>query len=191
MKRYLFAALTLLVANAPVTAQDTPDRPHNVTLDVTALGGSLYYAQRTGPGVSYGFGGGVGGDFLSAMVIGGRHFGEACCITYEDRDAADNELLFEILHLDAFRRTVVSERLEYDIGLRASAFFHGDDSDDELGGGLFGGLHGGIYYGWRNLKIGPQVLVGVFGEQNDPQQPWLKEFGVLLTPISIRTSFSW
>ena len=176
----------LLVAAVPAGAQEQSGRPNNVTLDATALGGSLYYVRETGPGVAYGFGGGVGGDFLSVMVVGGRHFGEACCITYEDRDAAGNEMLFEVLHLDAIRRTVVSRRLEYDIGLRASVFFHGDDSDDDLGGGWFGGLHGGVYYGWRNFKVGPQVMAGIFSEGAGTN-----EFGVLLSPISIRTSFSW
>lgn len=159
--------------------------PNQLTLDATVLGGSIAYARRTGPGAYLGFAAGVGGDFLSAMLIGGSHFAEDWGISYEPKDGAGGELLFEILHLALFRRQTLGSGWETDYGARASVFFHYDDSDDDPGGGLFGGAYAAFLWGGRHLRVGPRVMAGVFDDAV------ANEFGVLLNPITLRLTLPW
>jgi hypothetical protein len=163
--------LLLLACAAPLAAQQAvPNalraRPRNqLTLDAGVVGGSLAYARRVSDHRLIG-GGGVGGDFLSYMVLAGRHFAEDSGLAYEPKDGFEDKLLFEMAHLSAFVRHEPSERWQIDTGLRASVFFHFDSSDDDPGGGFFVGGYAGAYYGWRWLKIGPRVLVGRFSEDD-------------------------
>lgn len=172
-------------ADAPDTlATAAPARPNHITLTGHMVGLTVGYARAIRPNTLLGGEVGAGGDLFSAMAVGGRHFGQ--WLSYEERDAAGDESLFELAHVGAFVRRVHGDRLDYDVGLRASAFFHWDESDDDPGGGLFAGAYGTVMVGWRRVKLGPRVQVGLFDEGGGT-----RELGVYVVPLTVRATFSW
>lgn len=177
-----FASLFTLLPG-PTAAQPAPPAQHRnqVTLDATILGGSLGYARRTSGRRLVGGGIGVGGDFVGYMLLAGRHFAESSGPAYETRDGFTDKLLFEMLHLNAFVRHETTGRWTFDTGARASLFFHGDSSDDDLGAGIFLGGYAGAFYDVGPLSLGPRLLVGGFSEGRP-------EFGIFVAPITIRLS---
>ncbi|HSG49772.1 MAG TPA: hypothetical protein VLA43_18255 [Longimicrobiales bacterium] len=181
----LASLLALFVFAGPAGAQRR--QPDTVlALDVDVLGGSLSYARATGPGRYWGVAAGVGGAFLSRMLLSGRHFAHEDGPSYQPRDGAVDKALFEILHAGVFRRWAPSDRFNADAGARASVFVHFDSSDDDPGIPLFVGLYGGAMVGGRRLKVGPRLLVGMFSEGSTA-----REFGVYFVPLSGRLSFGW
>lgn len=178
---------------ADASAQRIP--ANEFAVDAEVLGGTLSYAWGGADGTYWGVGAGIGGSLLSTMVLAGRHFSEEGWIAYEQRDGATEKLLIELLHVEAFRRWSPSLRQEYDVGVRASAFIHGDSSDDDFGGGLFVGGYTTAHWGWDHVKVGPRVLVGYFtegsGTDRDGIRRHTREFGVFLSPLTGRISFGW
>lgn len=175
-------AATTRAGGQEIASDRTP--VSHFTLTAHTLGLTAGYARETRPGVLFGGEIGGGGDILSVMVLGGRHFGEF--ITFEERDASGGEELIELVHVGAFMRHVSSDRFDWDAGLRASAFLHFDDSDDDPGGGLFVGAYGTAFFGGRHFKIGPRIQAGVFNEGAGTS-----EFGVYLAPLTVRVTFVW
>ncbi len=71
--RILLCALGALLVAVPAAAQRrVPD--NRFALDVGVIGATLGYANRVGGDWFAGAEIGGGGDFLNAMVLGGRHF---------------------------------------------------------------------------------------------------------------------
>ena len=181
----LASCLALLSFVAPLAAQRR--QPDTVlALEADVLGGAMSYARATGPGRYWGLEAGIGGAFLSRMLLSGRHFADEDGPSYQPRDGARDKELFEILHAGVFRRWVPSDRFSADAGARASVFVHFDSSDDDPGIPLFLGLYGSAMVGGGRLKVGPRVLVGMFSEGSTA-----REFGVYLVPLSGRISFGW
>ena len=192
----LFASLLLSVRDAGAqfasegqgtaspAVQSFLARRNQVTLDASLLSASLAYARQVSPGRFLGAEVGVGGDFIHAMLLAGRHFSEDWGLSYERKDGPGDEFLFEVFHVGAFYRIQPSERWNVDVGGRISGFLHYDDSDDDPGGGAFYGAFAEAMYGWRYLKFGPRVLVGVFTEGRP-------EFGIYLAPLNGRLTFAW
>lgn len=158
-----------------------------LSLDVDFIGGALSYARAFDEAQDryWGLEAGLGGPFWSRMLLSGRHFADEDGPSYETRDGAEDKQLIEMLHLTGFHRKA-TDRVHWDTGLRASLFFHFDSSDDDPGVALFGGAYTGFLWGNRWLKVGPELLVGVFAEPGIPG-----EFGILLTPLTGRVSLSW
>ena len=179
----MFAAA--FVVAAPASAQQR--QPGTVlSLEVDWLGGSVSYARARGLGTYWGGEAGVGGGFVSRMLLAGRHFSHEDGPSYEPRDGYEDKELIEILHLAAFRRGVVAERLSWDVGARASAFVHHDTSDDDPAFPLFLGGYANLMVGNRWVKVGPRLLVGMFSEG------WgTRELGIYLVPLAGRISFGW
>lgn len=182
----VFLALAAVLAlAAPARAQQR--QPDTVlSLEVDWLGGSVSYARARSPGAYWGGEVGVGGGFVSRMLLAGRHFSHEDGPSYETRDGYEDKELVEILHLAMFRRSVESERLSWDVGARASAFFHYDTSDDDPAFPLFVGGYANLMVGGRWVKLGPRILVGVFSEGGAT-----RELGIYLVPLAGRISFGW
>ncbi len=180
------ALLLLLLAGAApaLHAQEARRAPNQLSLTAHVGGLTVGYARGVAPDRLVGGELGIGGDWTSVMLLGGRHFGE--WIAYEERDAAGDEQLFELGHVGIFVRGVESERWEWDAGARASAFLHFDESDDDPGGGLFVGVYGTLLVGWSRVKLGPRVQVGLFSEGSGTN-----ELGVYLAPLTGRVTFGW
>jgi hypothetical protein len=66
----------------------------------------------------------------------------------------------EYLHLALFARFVRSERLEGDVGVRASVADVASCDVSDCLPGLFGGAYGSVFYGRRRLKVGALVETG-------------------------------
>ena len=181
----LLALAAALALAAPVRAQHRqPDTVLSVEADF--LGGSVNYARSRGPGTYWGGEAGVGGGFVSRMLLAGRHFSHEDGPSYETRDGYEDKELVEILHVAAFRRSVASERWSWDVGARASAFFHYDTSDDDPAFPLFVGGYANLMVGNRWVKVGPRLLVGMFSEGRGT-----RELGIYLVPLAGRISFGW
>mgnify|MGYP006286640283 CR=1 FL=1 len=162
-------------------------RPERVlALDVERLGGAVSFARLGADGVYRGVTAGVGGSFLTRMLLSGRHFSHPGWPSYETPDGSTEQFLTEILHLGVFRRSALSERATWELGLRGSFFVHGNSFDDDVAVGYFlGGWAAGLV-GWRRFKVGPRVLVGLFGEPGGAREP-----GVLLVPLTGRVELGW
>ncbi len=167
---------------APAAAQRLPSTVFAVDADV--IGGSVSYAWDGADGTYWGVGAGLGGTVLGYMVFAGGHFAEG--VSYSDRDTARDKFLFELAHIEGFRRWSPTVRADYDVGVRTSLFFHSDSSDDDFGGGVFVGAYTKAMWGWPRLKFGPGVLIGLFTEGRRT-----REFGVFVSPLSGRVSFGW
>lgn len=179
------SGLAFLMLACPVAGQRRqPDTV--VALDVDVLGGAMSYARATGPGRYWGVQAGIGGAFLSRMLLSGRHFADEDGPSYQPRDGARDKELFEILHAGVFRRWAPADRFAADAGARASVFVHFDSSDDDPGIPFFLGFYGSAMVGGRRLKVGPRLLVGMFSEGSTA-----REFGVYFVPLSGRLSFGW
>lgn len=168
-------------AEAPAQARVPASR---FALDVGAVSGALSYAHRVRGDWFLGAGVGAGGEFVNWMLVAGEHFAQDFTIAYERRDGAGEELLFEMASANLFARYEPSTKWHADLGLRGSVFLHFDDSDDDPGGGVFTGLFASVYRGWRHVKVGPRVLVGVFTETASTQ-----EFGINLAPLTVRFTY--
>ena len=183
MRVLLCAFAALFFAALPAAAQRrVPD--HRFTVDVGVVGATLGYATRAGGDWFAGAEIGGGGDFLNAMVVGGRHFSQDGWISYEEPDYSGEENLFELGHLAFFARREAGGRFQADVGVRGSVFLHFDQSDDDPGGGLFVGPYTSLYWGWRHVKVGPRISAGLFYEDADT-----REFGVNVAPLTVRFTF--
>jgi hypothetical protein len=181
----LLLVLAAILAVTPASAQQRqPDTVLSVEVDW--LGGSVNYARAGGAGTYWGGEVGVGGGFVSRMLLAGRHFSHENGPSYEPRDGYEDKGLIEILHLAAFRRGVVSERVSWDVGARASAFVLYDTSDDDPTFPMFVGGYGNLMVGNRWVKVGPRLLVGMFSDSRGA-----RELGVYLVPLAGRVSFGW
>ena len=181
----LLALAAALALAAPARAQHRqPDTVLSVEVDY--LGGSVNYARARGPGTYWGGEAGVGGGFVSRMLLSGRHFSHEDGPSYETRDGYEDKELVEILHLAAFRRGVASGHVSWDVGARASAFFHYDTSDDDPAFPLFVGGYANLMVGSSRVKVGPRLLVGMFSEGRAT-----RELGIYLVPLAGRISFGW
>ena len=183
MRTLLGALGALFFAVAPAAAQRrVPD--HRFALDVHVVGASASYATRVSGDWFGGVETGGGGDFVNAMVLGGRHFSQDGWLSYEEPDYPGDENLFELAHLALFARREASDRFLADVGVRASAFLHFDQSDDDPGGGLFVGPYASLFWGWRHFKVGPRIMAGMFYEDPDTQ-----ELGINVAPLIVRITF--
>lgn len=182
MRIVLCALGALIVAATSAAAQRrVPD--HRFTVDLGVVGATLGYASRVGGDWFAGAEIGGGGDFLNAMVVGGRHFSQDGWISYDGADYTGEENLFELGHLAFFARREAGDRFQADVGVRGSVFLHFDPSDDDPGGGLFAGPYASLYWGWRHFKVGPRIAAGLFYEDADT-----REFGVNVAPLTVRIS---
>lgn len=180
MMRTVICALGALLVAAPAAAQRrVPD--HRFALDVHVVGASLSYANRVGGDWFGGVEIGGGGDFVNAMVLGGRHFSQDGWPSYEEPDYEGDEDLFEVAHLALFARREAGEGFHADLGVRGSAFLHFDQSNDDPGGGLFLGPYASLFWGWRHVKAGPRVMAGLFWESAET-----REFGINVAPLLVR-----
>lgn len=176
--------LLLAGAGSGLAGQEARLARNQLSLTGHVGGLTVGYARGVAPGRLVGGELGIGGDWTSLMLLGGPHFGE--WITYGERDAAGNEQLFELGHVGAFLRGLEGERWTWDAGLRASAFLHFDDSDDDPGGGLFVGAYGTLLVGWSRVKLGPRVQIGLFTEGRGTN-----ELGIYLAPLTGRVTVGW
>jgi hypothetical protein len=188
MLRPTLLALLMAAHLSPAAAQDSTfvagDRPNQITIDAQILGATIGYARRISPTSHAGATLGLGGHLIEYMALAGRHFSEDSGLAYEERDAGTNPLVYELLSVGGFVRRQQSERWQVELGVRASAFFHFDSTDDEPGGGAFVGVYVLPMYGWRRLKFGPRAMAGVFTEGRGRT-----EFGVHLAPLTARMQF--
>ena len=211
MKQYLFtmAMLTIfLLSSMPSTASELArhdlagsaplaegnsqygtspsEKENHLALDAGILMASLSYARRAGDNWFLGMGGGVGGDFLGYIVVAGRHYSEYGGWSYEDKDGFRDKMLFDLIHGKLFARYEPSEHWQTDFGIRSSYFLHFDSSSDDAGGGVSAGAFVNPMVGWKNLKVGPTVTAGGFwGCRN------AREFGVYLSPLTVRVTLRW
>lgn len=176
--------LALLASAAPAAeAQRYPSRVFAV--DAEILGGSLSFARHRGGGSYQGMAVGLGGSFLTRMLLSGRHFSHPGWPSYETADGSTDQQLFELLHVALFRRWT-SPRRSVDVGVRGSVLLHSNSFDDDPGIPLFAGVYANALFGWRRVKLGPRVLVGVFTEGSG-----ITELGILLVPFTARIEFGW
>ena len=134
------AAAALILLGARAAAQD-----RQVTVDLRPIAATVGYAWRVAPERLVGVEGGFGFPQIEQTL------------TPRGEGFRDFE---EYLHLALFARFVASERLEGDLGLRASvADVTSCDASDCLPG-LFGGAYGSAFYGRRRLKVGALVVTG-------------------------------
>jgi len=183
MRFVLCALAALLVVAAPAAAQRRAPE-HRFAVDVHVVGVSLSYAHRVGGEWLGGVEAGGGGDFVNAMVLGGRHFSQDGWLAYEERDYTGDDDLFELGHLALFVRREAGERFQADLGVRGAAFLHFDPSDDDPGGGVSAGPYASLFWGWRHVKVGPRVMAGLFWENADT-----RELGIQVAPLVLRISF--
>lgn len=176
--------LVFLVAPWGLEAQRRP--PSVFAVDAEILGGSLSFARLRGDGSYQGLAVGVGGSFTTRMLLSGRHFSHQDGPSYQTRDGSTDQDLLEVLHVGLFRRWVPSAGRSFDVGVRGSLFLHGNSFDDDPGFPLFGGVYANALFGWRRVKFGPRVLMGVFTEGGGTT-----EFGILLVPFTGRVEFGW
>lgn len=112
-------------AGAQAPADDSgSDRPNQLALDVSLLGGTLSYARDTSPSDLVGFMVGGGGLWIASEHFGDDHFG-----------AGD---LLGLAHGGPFWRREFGEHLELDAGLQVGAVIHGGD-EGNAGLALIGG----------------------------------------------------
>lgn len=167
-------ALALLpIAPAALHAQ-RPSR--EITLDVSALGGSVGYAVPSGPGRLVGVQVGIGGDFLNRTFVGGRHFKD---------DGGDN--MFELAHLAVFHRSRPGARFSLDLGVRVGTFIHGTDGDDDVSLAGFAGAYAMPMFGiggGQRFSIGPRIFAGVLTEGEGRS-----EFAVNVAALTGRVTF--
>lgn len=184
----LGAGLALLMALAAPRPGDAQLRQPDTVLSVEAdwVGAAVNYGRARGPARYWGAELGVGGGFWNRMLVAGSHFSHEDGPSYQPRDGYVDKELVEILHVSAFLRRAPSERVNWDVGARASAFIHFDSSDDDPGIPLFLGAFANLRVGNRWVKVGPTLLMGLFSEGS-----LAREFGVFLVPLSGRVSFGW
>lgn len=184
MAARLGLAVALLALAAP--AAEAQRRPSRVfAVDGEVLGGSLSFARHRGDGVYQGIAVGLGGSFLTRMLLSGRHFSHSGGPSYEARDGSTDQQILELLHVALFRRWT-RERRSLDVGVRGSVMLHSNSFDDDPGFPLFGGVYASALFGWRRVKLGPRVLVGIFTEGSGTTEP-----GILLVPFTGRIEFGW
>jgi hypothetical protein len=189
--RPLWLALPLCLSLLLGTGLPKPGQaqePRSIlSLDVDFIGGAVSYVRsREEPDAPYwGMEFGLGGPFWSRMLLAGRHFADEDGPSYEARDGAEDKHLIEGVHLALLRRRA-TDRSHWDLGIRASAFFHFDSSDDDPGIPLFVGGYTSLLLGNRWIKVGPELLLGLFAEPHSRG-----ELGILLAPLTGRISMGW
>lgn len=182
-RRGLLAAAALAaVLPPPVGAQQR--QPDTVfTLDVEVTGATVGYARSLGPGRYWGPEAGLGGSFLSRMLVAGNRFSHRTEGTGAGR--VDTRLM-ELGHLGAFHRWRLSERVTGDAGVRASLFYNSGPFDDDPAFPTFAGAYATLMMGGRRLQVGPRIQAGLFADGSGN-----REFGVYLVPLAGRASFGW
>ena len=181
----LFLLVALLGGSGRAEGQGR--RPTSqVAVDLDLLGTAVSYARGGRDGPYWGAQAGLGGSFLSRMLLAGRHFADEDGPSYGSRDGAVDKKLYEVVHLAVFRRWDGSDRWSADAGGRTSVFVHTDSSDDEPALPVFVGFYGSFLVGTRHVKVGPHLLVGYFTEGSSAN-----ELGVYLVPLSGRITFGW
>jgi hypothetical protein len=138
--RALAAGALLLLGVRPAAAQR-----RQVTIDLRPIAGAVAYAWPVAPGRLLGVEAGFGFPQVEqTLTPRGEGFGD-----FE-----------EYLHLAMFLRLVRSERVEGDVGLRASVADVTTCQTSDCLPGLFGGAYASAFYGRRRVKVGAMVMAG-------------------------------
>jgi hypothetical protein len=145
-------------------------KPNQVTLDVSILAATLGYARSATRRNFFGVEAGIGIEWLSYTAVAGTIY--------------KTEGLNEILHVAGFWRFQPWDFLQADTGFRASMFLHNWSGSSEACGFLGG--YAGIYMGWRYVKLGSRVLVGVISGRVDHS-----ETSVIIMPLTVRFTLPW
>jgi hypothetical protein len=179
----LLVAAALSGALAPPAAGQLRQPDSVFTLDVEVMGATVGYARSLGPGRYWGLEAGLGGSFLSRMLVAGDRFSHRTEGTGAGRE---DTRLMELGHVGAFHRWRLSERVTADAGVRASLFYNSGPFDDDPAFPTFAGAYATLMMGGRRLQVGPRIQAGLFAEGSGRQ-----ELGVYLVPLAGRVSFGW
>jgi hypothetical protein len=182
--RSLSALALLFIPSLFALAQDSvslvPQK--QVHLDLAIAGAAVGFAARTSERTSFGVEIGGGGNWVNYMLIGGNHFAAR---------GAKGSSVVELAHATVFVRTRFSERQHLDLGAKASAFLHFDNSDDDPGGGYFIGLNAKYTWAkWRRLNLASEMDIGRYAEPGNGKCisgcEGIGEFGINVAPILVR-----
>ena len=153
-------------------------------IDVFPLDLSTNVLFKLNSGFSLGLEGEVGYNFSNYILSAGSHFSDKfTLIPYQNRDEYGNEGYGGLLGIGVFTRIREEKEIPLDLGVRTELFVHSDDSDDDLGTGVFYGTYIKAFktikhknLGDRKVKkisIGARASIGIFSEYS------LIEFGFL------------
>jgi hypothetical protein len=173
-------------AQEPAAREERPPPSRVLALDAEILAGAVSFARLGDDGVYRGLTVGIGPGLLTRMLLSGRHFSHPGWPSYETSDGSTEQTLAEIAHLGLFQRRTPSERAVWELGVRASLFIHHNSFDDDVAAGYFVGGWAAALVGWRRVKVGPRVLVGLFTEPGGAREP-----GILLVPLTGRVEWGW
>lgn len=176
-----FAALAAAVPPGAGAQQRQPDTV--LTLDLEVTGATVGHARALGPGRYWGMEAGLGGSFLSRMLVAGDRFSHRSEGTGANR--VDTRLM-ELVHLGAFHRWRTSDRVTWDAGVRASLFYNSGPFDDDPAFPTFAGTYATLMVGGQRVQAGPRVQAGLFNDGSGK-----RELGVYLVPLAGRISFGW
>jgi len=182
--RSILAAGIAVLAASPAWAQSSPLAPQRqLSLDLTIAGLNVGYATRNSDNTSFGASLGIGGDWNSFMLLGGRHFAESNGLSYEAKDGATDKAVIELARFGVFVRRHFDAGRQIDLGLKASGFLHSDSSDDDPGVGAFLGVNvTGVWWQWKRIRVASALDIGRFAETN------AAELGVNVSPILLRVT---
>lgn len=179
----LLTAAALAGALAPPVGAQQRQPDTVFTLDVEVTGATVGYARSLGPGRYGGLEAGLGGSFLSRMLVAGDRFSHRTEGTGAGR--VDTRLM-ELVHLGAFHRWRLSEWFTGDAGVRASLFYNSGPFDDDPAFPTFAGAYANLMMGGRRFQVGPRIQAGLFADGSGN-----RELGVYLVPLAGRISFGW
>jgi hypothetical protein len=142
---------------------------NHITLDLSLAAAALGYARTARGNSFFGGEGGIGFEWLNYTPVAGEHF--------------EKGYLHELVHLAGFWRYQPSGFWQSDVGVRTSLFIH--DTGNASAAFFYGG-YVSTYVGWRYVKFGPSVLIGVMTEGRSRS-----EFCVHVMPLSARLLMPW
>ena len=155
---------------------------NQLVIDLSAARLGVSYARKISPRWLLGGGLSGGPDLLLIFLGGGSHMAGSDILGRHDDGL--RRRLYEIFGGEAFARYQPNNWLQVDFGPRASWFLHFVEWDDDPGGGFFVGGYGAVAIGWRYLKVGARISMGVF----DCMGP---ELGAIIFPLMLRGVIPW
>ena len=190
--RYLFALSMLCTVPLAAGAQET--RNNLVRLKATPLAAELSYARRTAPKWFGGVGLGVGPELWQRVLSSGEFFDPGDPFPNNGFDQDLN--LAEFANLNLFALFMPSDHLQVEGGLRvAPVVWTRESGSGDASFAYFAGAFITPAVGWRSVKAGPRLQVGVLGTDSPVAlegEPRVRhELSVLLTLFQVEVAVRW
>jgi hypothetical protein len=169
---WLAALASLLFFSAPVSAQE-----NEIALEASFIRGALSYARTVRPGLRAGIELGFGFPQLDITMV-------------PEQDSLGGPDFEEYLHVAAFLRIAPSDRVEIDVGARASIVDLYMCGASDCWPPPFLGVYAQPMVGWRRFKVGVRFTTGIVFE-TEPGAPD-GSTGVLgMNPFILRYTLPW